>query len=312
MTGSPNPVLVNNQLIYTLLVTNLGPANASDVVLTDTLPANITFSSASVSEGEYALVANTLQWSIGSLNYQGSASATIVVQPLLAGAVTNTATVSIVPNESGVTDTNLANNSAGVVTTVTSVGLTNILIQAGPIVFNPQTGLFQQTFQVTNISGGTASAVRVAVPDLPSNVVLYNATGSTNGVPYVEYDQPLPNGSNVTFLLEYYESSREPFVSTNFVVTVVAAVSVPLQKGTYLQLDTAPFLSQGELTIEFATVPGHTYVVQYSSDMVTWLEATPPILAKNTRTQWVDSGPPETQSPPGSPGQRFYRIVQTN
>jgi hypothetical protein len=77
-------------------------------------------------------------------------------------------------------------------------------------------------------------------------------------------------------------------------------------------LDTAPFLSAGQLTIEFASVPGHTYVVQYSSDMVTWLTATPPIVAANTRTQWIDGGPPETESLPGAPGQRFYRIVQTN
>jgi len=152
------------------------------------------------------------------------------------------------------------------------------------------------------------------VLDLSSAVVLYNATGSTNGVPYVEYDQPVVGGGNVVFLLEYYESTRQPFVSTNFVASVVAAVTVPTPTGTILQMDTnSPFLSQGQLTIEFASVPGHTYVVQYSSALGgPWLTATPPIVAKNTRTQWIDAGPPETQSPPGSPGQRFYRVVQTN
>jgi hypothetical protein len=72
------------------------------------------------------------------------------------------------------------------------------------------------------------------------------------------------------------------------------------------------FVSQGQLTIEFASIPGHTYVVQYSADMKTWLTATPPIVAVNNKTQWIDSGPPVTQSLPGSPGQRFYRVVQTN
>jgi hypothetical protein len=35
-------------------------------------------------------------------------------------------------------------------------------------------------------------------------------------------------------------------------------------------------------------------------------------VARNTRTEWIDSGPPETESLPGIPGQRFYRIVQTD
>jgi hypothetical protein len=211
-----------------------------------------------------------------------------------------------------VTETNLANNTAINAATVTALTLTNVSIQFGSIAFNPQTGLYQQTVQFNNLSGVTAAAVRIAVQDLSSTVMLYNATGMTGGVPYVEYDQPVVTGGNVAFLLEYYDSTRQPFVSTNFVATVVAAVIVPTPTGTVLQLDSAPFLSDGQLTIEFASVPGHTYVVQYSSDMLTWLTATPPIVAKNTRTQWIDSGPPTTESLPGSLGQRFYRIVQTN
>jgi hypothetical protein len=55
---------------------------------------------------------------------------------------------------------------------------------------------------------------------------------------------------------------------------------------------------------------GTTYVVQYSADMQTWKTAVPPIVAAGTRVQWADVGPPKTESPPGPPGQRFYRIVQ--
>jgi hypothetical protein len=53
-------------------------------------------------------------------------------------------------------------------------------------------------------------------------------------------------------------------------------------------------------------------VVQYSSDMETWQTAAPPIAAKNTKTQWIDAGPPSTESPPAGLSQRFYRIIQTN
>jgi uncharacterized repeat protein (TIGR01451 family) len=312
LLGSPNPVLVSNQLTYTLFVTNSGPSSAPATVLTDSLPASVTFSSATVSQGGYVLIPSGVQWNIGTLTNHGSASATIVILPLLTGTITNTATVSITPQTPAVTDPNPDNNTATLATAVTARAITNVSIVAGAIVFNPQTGLFQQNVQFNNLSGTVAAAVRLGVLNLPAGVQLYNARGTTNGMPYVEYDQPVAAGGNVTFLLEYYESTRQPFVSTNFDVSVVAAVVVPTPTGTYLQLDTTPFMSEGQLTIEFASVPGHTYVIQYSSDMKTWLTAAPPIVAVNTRTQWVDSGPPETQSPPGTPGQRFYRVVQTN
>jgi len=145
-------------------------------------------------------------------------------------------------------------------------------------------------------------------------VTVYNATGTNNGAPYVVYNFSVPAGGNVVLLLEYYDPSRS-LTSANsptFAATVIAAVAVPQPTGTYVQLDSAPYMSEGELTIEFPSIPGHTYVVQYSSDMLTWNTATPPIVAVNTRTVWIDDGPPDTETPPGSPGQRFYRIVQTN
>jgi uncharacterized repeat protein (TIGR03803 family) len=190
-------------------------------------------------------------------------------------------------------------------------------IAAGPIAFNPQTGLYQQTVVFSNTSAGpapaTIPAVRISVPDLPAGVSLYNASGASNGAPYVEYDQPIPGSGTVTFLLEYYVSTRTAFVSTNFIASVVASAPIPTPMGTVLQLDqNQAFVSQGQLTIEFATIPGRTYLVEYSSDMKTWLAAVPPITAKNTKTQWIDAGPPKTESPPGSLGQRFYRVVQTD
>jgi hypothetical protein len=70
-------------------------------------------------------------------------------------------------------------------------------------------------------------------------------------------------------------------------------------------------LLNGALLIEFASTPGATYVIQYSSDMQNFKTAAPPIVAAGTRVQWIDSGPPKTDSLPGSAGQRFYRILQT-
>jgi len=314
MTNTPDPVFVSNQLTYTLHVTNLGPSNAPGVVLTDSLPANVSLSSAVVSQGNYALIPNGLQWNLGALADNGTASATIVILPLQTGEFTNTATVSITPTVPPVTDTNLANNTASVVATAIELPAANWSIQFGPISTNWQTGLFQQTVQVNNLSGAANKLVSVAVLGLPSYVTLYNATGTSNGVPYFEYNQLVSPGSNVVFLLEYYVGTRRPFVSTNFVVTnVTFGVSTPT--GPSELTDRPAFTNEAGLlqwTIEFTSVPGHTYVVQYSSNMETWLTAAPPIVATNTRTLWIDSGPPVTQSPPGSADVRMYRVLKTN
>jgi len=58
------------------------------------------------------------------------------------------------------------------------------------------------------------------------------------------------------------------------------------------------------------TATGATYVVQYSADMHTWQTAVPPLIATCPSVDWIDSGPPKTDSPRGAPGQRFYHVVQ--
>ena len=62
--------------------------------------------------------------------------------------------------------------------------------------------------------------------------------------------------------------------------------------------------------IEFASVPGKTYNIIYSSDLVTWKVATPSVPASANVTQWYDDGPPKTESKPASVGARFYRVIK--
>jgi len=46
-TDNPDPVSVGQPLTYTLTITNLGPSTATNVIVTDTLPASVTFGSVS-------------------------------------------------------------------------------------------------------------------------------------------------------------------------------------------------------------------------------------------------------------------------
>ena len=38
--------------------------------------------------------------------------------------------------------------------------------------------------------------------------------------------------------------------------------------------------------------------------------AVPVVVAPSSRVQWIDDGPPKTDSAPGSASQRYYRVVQ--
>jgi uncharacterized repeat protein (TIGR01451 family) len=91
-TDSPDPVAVSGNLTYTITVTNNGPADASFIVVTDTLPAGTTYVS-STPEGN--VNGNVITWDIPSLAFGASATMNIVVTaPSLAGVITNTAVVS--------------------------------------------------------------------------------------------------------------------------------------------------------------------------------------------------------------------------
>ena len=93
-SDSPDPVTAGGQLNYSIGVTNNGPGDATQVVVTDTLPASVVFLSSSI---PCAAGPGTQRiCNIGSLANGASTSFTIQVRVLTStppGSITNTATV---------------------------------------------------------------------------------------------------------------------------------------------------------------------------------------------------------------------------
>jgi uncharacterized repeat protein (TIGR01451 family) len=126
-TASPNPVEPGSALTYELQVTNNGPAAAQNIVVTDPLPTQVTFVSASIpaSEGTCQPPAPgppvTITCNIPSLSVGGLAIITINTTTESTGtpaAATNTATVSCTsPCPS---DPNPTNNTSTVNSSITS------------------------------------------------------------------------------------------------------------------------------------------------------------------------------------------------
>ncbi|MGH2595652.1 MAG: hypothetical protein ACRDH7_06790 [Actinomycetota bacterium] len=113
-TDAPDPVTADSPVTYTLHVTNGGASDASNVVVTDTLPANVIFGSANTSQGSCGGT-TTVTCNLGGLANGGTATVTISITPIAPGRISNAAAVSATE-----TDPNPANNSASQATTVKS------------------------------------------------------------------------------------------------------------------------------------------------------------------------------------------------
>jgi uncharacterized repeat protein (TIGR01451 family) len=114
---APDPVVAGSTLTYTLTVHNAGPNTAAAVNVTDALPSGVTFVSASASTGTCSGT-STVTCDLGSVANGATATITIVVTPLAAGTLTNTATV-----QSTSEDANRADNTSTATTTVTTASL---------------------------------------------------------------------------------------------------------------------------------------------------------------------------------------------
>jgi uncharacterized repeat protein (TIGR01451 family) len=118
MVGAPDPVLVGDPLVYTLTISNGGPATATSVRLTNTLPAGVVFVSAT--PGGFTTNGSVVTFTnLGSIGSGGQVTATITVNPALAGTITNSASVG-----SGVPDPFKGNHSVSVKTLVEAVKMT--------------------------------------------------------------------------------------------------------------------------------------------------------------------------------------------
>lgn len=89
-TDDADPVTVGDQVTYTLTAANDGPQDATGVTITDTLPASVTFVSAS---GGCTEASGTVTCDVGALADNASAERQITVTTNSVGEVSNTASV---------------------------------------------------------------------------------------------------------------------------------------------------------------------------------------------------------------------------
>lgn len=89
----PSVVPLGQNVTYTLLVTNKGPSVATGIVLVDSLPANVQFMTAQISDGTWVSDSARVTGSIAQLPPGRGASLSVTVRALALGSLTNAFTV---------------------------------------------------------------------------------------------------------------------------------------------------------------------------------------------------------------------------
>src|SRR5206468_3071288 len=147
---------------------NAGPSDATNVQVNDTLPANVTFDSATPSQGSCLQSLGVVTCSLGTLAAGGSASVDVKVRPQAAGPITNQASVS-----SDAFDGNTQDNSASAATTVNPAADLSLTKSDAPdpVLLGPL-----PTRRSSDLNAGPSDATNVQVNDtLPANVTFDSA-----------------------------------------------------------------------------------------------------------------------------------------
>jgi len=177
-SASPNPVIAGNNITYTQVVTNNGPAASPNITLTENLPANTTFVSASGPALWTCSGTTTITCSALTLGIGASATITVVVQ-VAAATLSGTVITDFVSVASGVEDPNTTNNTATANVTVATAGQADLAVtsSASP---NPVLDFNNITYTQTLINNGpitVPASDNVQVTDaIPTNTTFVSFT----------------------------------------------------------------------------------------------------------------------------------------
>jgi uncharacterized repeat protein (TIGR01451 family) len=175
MTADRNPAPVGLNFNYKPVITNTGDASATNVVLTDALPALVTYTAATASQGtcSYATATRTVTCNLGAIATSSSANVQITVKPRDAGTLDDTATIA-----ASQWDPATGNNSASVngLQAVKQVDLSASMSNAPDPVFAGENTVY--TVVVKNNST-VIGATGVTLSDtLPASMTFVSATTS--------------------------------------------------------------------------------------------------------------------------------------
>ena len=196
---------VGDTITFTIVISNAGPNDATNVVVADPLPGEVGFISADPSQGSYNDA--TGLWAVGTITSSTTVTLTVVVTVTSAGPFTNTAEVTAVdqfdPDSTPNNDDAAEDDQGSVMLTGQapgSIGDTVFIDGDGDGQFDAGEGISGITVTLTLPGGSTLTDVtdgsgQYSFPNLPAGT--YTVTISTGGTPLAGLPNTVdPDGGN--------------------------------------------------------------------------------------------------------------------
>lgn len=284
-SASPNPVTAGNNITYAQTVTNGGPASASTITLTETLPANTTFVSLTGPAGWTCTSTAPYTCTIASLAANATANFSFVVKvnATVASGTTVTDTASVA--SSTTSDPNSANNTASVTTYVGDSADVSVTNSASPVPVQASNNI-TYTQVVANAGPSAASSVTLTEAT-PANTIAQSLTGPAGWT---------CNLGTLTCTIPSLAAS------TNGTITFVVTVNAGTTHGTAIN-DTATVSSAttDPNSANNSATAADVVALATDADLITTNSATPTSVAAGsnvTYTQTVtNNGPAVATSP---------------
>ncbi|WP_454055334.1 SdrD B-like domain-containing protein [Clostridium sp. Marseille-Q7071] len=255
-TASPNPVAPGGVLTYTIIVSNAGPSNAENVVLTDSIPSSITGAEFSINGG---VTFNPWTGSLSLGTLPAGASRTILIRGTVSqsatGTITNTANVT-----STTPDPNPSNNTSTVITEVAAVpGEADVSVVKTAIP-NPVAPGEVLTYTIVVSNAGPSEAENVLLIDNVSSSITGPEFSIDGGVTFNPWTGSfnigtLPAGSSRTILIRGTVSpTATGCINNTAIVTSTTPDSNPLNNVSSICIEIAP-QAEADVSVEKTASP---------------------------------------------------------
>ena len=178
--ASPNPVLAGNNITYTVVVTNNGPASASTVVFSESIPANTTLVSVTPTSGTsgWTCTPGVISCTIPTFAAGASTTFTVVVT-VNAGTASGTVITDTANVSSATTDPNPSNNVATVTVVVATAGQADLAVTKTGTP-NPVLAGNKITYTVVVTNNGPAAVANPLLTDtVPANTTIFSTSAPT-------------------------------------------------------------------------------------------------------------------------------------
>ncbi|HEY2952776.1 MAG TPA: hypothetical protein VGK40_09345, partial [Verrucomicrobiae bacterium] len=170
LVDSEDPVGLASNLTYTIMIANNGPAHATGVVLTDSLPASVSFDSAMASQGVCSNSAGVVICRLNTISNGANAMVTLMVHGTTGGPVENVVSVSA-DQADHTPENNLASE-------FTVFGIADLGVSLGGAPATASAGaLLPYTLTITNLGPDPAAGIVVADP-LPPGMIFVSVSSS--------------------------------------------------------------------------------------------------------------------------------------